>query len=987
MKKFLLMAMMAAVSAVAADNGRPMIDSRELDDPGKPFCYFLHPLTSIGMPWMPRAMQLETEGNLYTMQAEFCLFYGDAKKPIVCRQKQWLDGWIPVTQDSWTADGFRYDWEAFGAELDGFDSMNTIQFVQFNVTNIGAKPAIGKVAAAIRHSAGPNRVGGNPYPLDPNWLYEIKNNQLIRDGKILCAYSAPTRWEAVNGVPYEKPFTGASNFVSKRTETGIALYEKPLAPGESVSYQFKMPLDPVELGDAKYRAAMDAADYGHYRQKVIDYWTNLLLKYSVIHTPGEPIVERLHRAAAVHTMIATRTRDDPKTPEKTLVRTQTDGLPYPMIFFSASFDYGKLYDWFGLNEFNEVNFPHAAARQDKEGIIIDTSVGGFGHGQTLTFLCDHILYKQDKELGRKTFALIKSSVEGIRNQTAKNPHGLMRPYPPYDNEMIKGQWTSHNLWTLTCLRSAILVARFLDEKELAADWETFYDQFYQTVLTAVRASAAPDGYVPTGLYDFLTGRVARRDMDEYGTDQDWENDLLLWPTELLPPGDPLIAGTIKRLHDTKYREGIMTYRNGMHLHQYITTNVSNQLVASGKSREALIDVYHILFHCGSTGESFENMIEPWTDRDWGGCPPDHAWGAAKTSNAIRNLFIIEQGGKGGLQPDKRDILLFNAVSSAWFKDGEPVGIEKAPTSFGLVTALMTPRAGGAEIAIETKLHTTPQSLVVRIPYFVTLNSFTTDAKEAKREGDTIRLSPDARKLSLNWTVNPDADKGLVQELLLRYRREPGHWKGKRSEMPPIPAGFLTDEEKAIPTQPLAYNTVLSTWKREYSRRFDEHVKAGKKIRTVQIFPLQTPENRIATGEAKDIDSLIIGKRVTASSFTPGHPPELASDGLVNGGYWECNDPVAWWQTDLDAVLTLNTIRVVPYYADGRHYQFVVKTSEDGTNWTTRVDMSANTKCFGRDGLTTSFGEAQIRFIRLEMTKNSVNQSRHLLEITAYNKVK
>ena len=36
----------------------------------------------------------------------------------------------------------------------------------------------------------------------------------------------------------------------------------------------------------------------------------------------------------------------------------------------------------------------------------------------------------------------------------------------------------------------------------------------------------------------------------------------------------------------------MTYRNGQHLHQYITTRASNQETANGDAKQALIDTYY-----------------------------------------------------------------------------------------------------------------------------------------------------------------------------------------------------------------------------------------------------------------------------------------------------------------------------------------------------------------------------------------------------------
>ena len=252
----------------------------------------------------------------------------------------------------------------------------------------------------------------------------------------------------------------------------------------------------------------------------------------------------------------------------------------------------------------------------------------------------------------------------------------------------------------------------------------------------MRESAAPDGYVPTGLYDFIADERAREVYGDttffktrlYGFDQDWENEMLLWPTELVQPGDPLVAGTLKRLRETKYREGIMTYRNGMHLHQYITTRAINQYIANGQPKEALKGMYSALLHSGSATESFENMIRPWTDRDVEICPPPHGWGCANLSNTIRNLFVMEQGGRGGLEPEKRNLLLLNAVSPAWLVNGKPLGIEKAPTSFGPVTVLMTPRKGGANVPSGPSSTRGRISLWCRIPYFVKLD-FIQDQRE------------------------------------------------------------------------------------------------------------------------------------------------------------------------------------------------------------------------------------------------------------------
>lgn len=971
-----------AATGQRAEAGFPMVDP-SLDDPDKPWCYFTHPTSCIGVPWMPGLnLQITPEGNLFTNFAELALFWGPDNKPLACRQRQFLDGWIPVVGDTWTDGGLDYRYEVFGTILDGFDEKNTLQFVKLSVTNSGDQASPARLLAGIRRHGSPRRERAGGF--DPKSAHEIKDGWLWRDGEALCLYPQdlkPARIEAALGLPYEQPFSGRSVGASARTELGLATYERTLAPGESLTLTFKLPHFPVKEQETAYLAATKAADYDVYRNKTISFWQDTINRTNRIHTPGEPMIANAHRATAVHVILGTHTGAEG--------RTQTDGLPYPDLFTLALYDYGLLYNAFGLDEFVEANFPHCLKRQTPDGLFWDPAVSWgqqilTSHGQMMAYLCNHVLMTGKKDLGREIFPAISRAVELIRKDHETQPHGLMRPSTAFDAEMIKGQYTSHNYFALTGLRSAIRLSRLLGENDKAAAWLKVHDSFEKTLLKAVRESAAPDGYVPTGLYDFITGEAARGGFAEFRTDQDWENVAILWPTELVPPGDPLISGTLNRLRATKYREGIMTYRNGQHLHQYVTTRGSNQATANGDSKQALIDTYHELLHSGSANESFENMIRPWTDRDVEFCPPPHVWGCSNTHTAIRNLFILEQGGRGGLEMDQRDILLFNAVSPAWLKAGEPVGIENAATMFGDVTALMTPRENGADVVIKTDFHTKPRSLVVRIPYFVKLTSYTTDAKQSKREGDIIRLSPDATRLSLEWTPDPAADRSTYQDILLGYRREVGFWPGKRAAAPQPPAGFLTPEERARPAAPLSFELVLDAWKTEYARRFAEHVKAGAPVKQYEPMPLQPQAERQAEADkVYDEPSLTTGKPVTCS---PGSThPEFANDGETGDTdrFWQCDKPGSWWQVDLQETKEISSVRVVPYYGrKDRFYQFVVKTSVDGNNWITYLDMSQNTRNIGVEGASYTGQPTPVRYLRVEMLKNSANQWMQLVEVHA-----
>ncbi len=963
------------------DAGSPMVDP-SLDDPSKPWCYFTHPVTVIGMPWAPEVVQVTPEGNLFTTYAEFCLFWGPDLKPLACRQRKFLDGWIPIIQDDWADGTLRYELEEFGVILDGFDEKNTLQFVKLSVRNTCNQPQMATIAAAIRHNGGPRREYGKRF--SPDWQYEFKDNQFWREGQSLCTYPNPDSLESVAGVPYTKPFGGAEMGVSPRTEIGVAHYCRALKPQETLTLVFKMPRVPVK--DPKYLAAMAAADYAEYRKRVVAYWQESLGHNSRLHIPGEPLIEQAHRAAAVHVMLGTRTGGEG--------RTQTDGLPYQALFTLPLPDYGMVYGAFGLNEFSAVNNSLCVKRQCEDGLFWDPSVSHgrkilTSHGQVMTFLVNQVLFTRNTKLARELFPYITKAVEVIRKDHETQPNGLMRPTWPFDAEMIQGQYTSHNYWALTGLRAAIRLARLLGENEQSANWLKLHDDFEQTLLKAVRASATPDGYVPTGLYGFITGNAARAGFKEFQTDQDWENPAILWPTELVSPGDPLVAGTLKRLRETKYREGIMTYRNGQHLHQYITTRNANQFAANGNSKQALIDTYHILLHAGSGFESFENLIRPWTDCDVESCPPPHAWGCANSCDLLRNLFILEQGGRGGLEPNQREIHLFNAVAPVWLVNGKPLGIENATTTFGPVTALLTPKTGGAEISLHAKFHTPPKGFAIRIPYFAKLNSFKTDAKTSSLAGSLVHLSPDATWLKLDWTIDEKADAGIFQELLLRHRREVGFWDGKRSEVPKAPEATLNEAEKARPDEPLSFKLVLAAWQTEYARRFAEHVKAGGKIKKYTPVPLQPANERqtVAT-VAPDAASLTTGKPVTCSGDLPAHPARLANDGRAGDThcYWAMDTAggtPAWWQVDLERIHELIGVTVVPFYNDKRIWGFYIESSIDGKAWTLFADMRDNKEPSTKEGFKFQFQSMQARYLRVTMTSNSANTGRCLVEVMAY----
>lgn len=143
------------------------------------------------------------------------------------------------------------------------------------------------------------------------------------------------------------------------------------------------------------------------------------------------------------------------------------------------------------------------------------------------------------------------------------------------------------------------------------------------------------------------------------------------------------------------------------------------------------------------------------------------------------------------------------------------------------------------------------------------------------------------------SLNAEADKGDFQSLLLNYRREVGHWEGKRSEIPKAPLGFLTDKEKRHPAEPLSFNLVLKAWKTEYLRRFTAHVKAGGKVKQYYSVPLQQAAKR--NKRLKPL-SILTGKSVICSSEAVGYAVKFVNDGESDNpdDFWASTEKEAWY---------------------------------------------------------------------------------------------
>jgi prepilin-type N-terminal cleavage/methylation domain-containing protein len=811
-----LLVVIAIIALLAAHTAFSAMVNPSLDDPNREWCYLAKSTTVIGVPFQPDVVQVTWDGALFTGQAELCFFYGNPPQAVMARQKTFLDGWIPIVEYNWQTNGVGYCVEMFSAVVAGGDASNALQFAQVTVTNLTAQPTNAMVVAACRGSGQDYRFGSPSF--SSAWTFAITNNALVRNGQWVYGFDAGAQSvEAVKGIPYTGPFVGTTYGLTARVETGVVTYNAALAPGEARSFRFKLPRLPVLVSNTALINSIVAADYNTYRSNTIALWEDLVGSRCRVSIPAEPRVEHAHRASEVHVLLATRTVNGQEF--------QSDGLPYLIWVPLAQFDYEQIYDALQLPSYFEPNIQKAALEQRANGQF-DSALYPLNapayHGRMLMAIAEHMLMARDTNYAATFYTNIQRAVSYISNQHNTNTNGLAGPTPAFDAEMISGYWTCDNIWCLAGLRKAICVARLLGQQQDVTNWTALEASYEQSVLQAIQSSAESDGYVPTGLGAFTFSQG----------DYDWENMLLAWPTEALDPNDPKALGTVARVRRTRYHEGIMSYRNGMHEHQYITANNINQDVVAGRAQEALLDLYHTLVHCGPTSEAFENMVPPWQDRMLSlspYVPPPHAWGASKIAGAIHNMFVMEYGGRLGLDVGQRKLMLFSAVSPSWAVPGQTISVTNASTEFGKVSAWMTFSSSGAHVALANQFVSPPGQIVIRLPYFVTNVACQSDATTVVLTNGTLQLSPDATRADFTWQWNTNAEpSALFQNTVLGYRCETPFWSlsAGHNGAPAPAAGTLSPAEQQHALEMLSFSNILQAFQYEYAVRYTNFVAGG-----------------------------------------------------------------------------------------------------------------------------------------------------------------
>jgi alpha-N-acetylglucosaminidase len=192
-------------------------------------------------------------------------------------------------------------------------------------------------------------------------------------------------------------------------------------------------------------------------------------------------------------------------------------------------------------------------------------------------------------------------------------------------------------------------------------------------------------------------------------------------------------------------------------------------------------------------------------------------------------------------------------------------------------------------------------------------------------------------------------------------------------------------KSGVPLDQGALQARLARWEAQWCERRDvPRLPAAATFPVAQRLHAKYADWLVRYGPDRGI---AVGKPVVVSGGTQdGHPPELAVDGNAGdpwGGSWWATPAPQWLTVDLGAPTVIDAVRVYPFWADGRAYQYTVAISLDNATWTVVGDRSTNERPATAMGELFRLAPQQARYVRVSMLHNTANEAVHLTEVRVF----
>jgi hypothetical protein len=655
----------AAVASLVALAG-PRVASAAAPPTG----YLAAPTEQLAVPGSRASAEITPEGDIYTGWAEYELSVGSHLRPWTQPTRILPDPSIPLFESQLVREGISYTQQAFSVSVSG----RPVVYLSLTARNMGARVRLAVGAMQVEYSRGPTVVGTHHLPtsayrferpptvadeadffqlgepFSPTWQYRIQGRDVDRDGLLLLR-------GPVDAMGLGTPSSASPDAAHARQE-----YVHELAPGQSVSWVWQIPLQPPAAGR---HADADLARVGvaAARTKLVRFWRSQERGLTQISVP-EQRVDSVY-AANVAEILQSRYLT-PGGWEQAVNRLQ-----YQAYWIRDSSAETVALDQVGLHAPATEDLAYLAHWQRTDGEYISRAGQQDGVGEALWELSEHARLTGSPRFAQQQLPNVSRAVDWITRVSAGDGLGLLPPSSVGDDEfLVNSHITGDNVWAAVGLRSAIALARLAGRADLATAWTAEDTRFEGALDRAVANDVAANQHITPGL-------------DASGG-YDWGNFWASYPLPILSPRSAAVRDTV-RWFEAHSREGLATYADGISLHDYLGFPIFETELEAGQVAAALGGFYAELAHTTAPGYGWEDGMGAFGSRRSPVNLAPHGMFAAQFVSLLRNLLVEDSAG---------GIDLLRGVSPAWMKPGDRIVVAHAPTLHGTISFTVTVAASG-----------------------------------------------------------------------------------------------------------------------------------------------------------------------------------------------------------------------------------------------------------------------------------------------------
>ncbi len=624
----------------------------------------------------------------------FWFNFGDLARDITRSWKgQWSTG-FPIVTTAFEKDGIRYEVEQFAYPLDGppTERRGDIPMVLMQSVNLTELSGRRRSTLVTMHHA-------RKLPPDSEVVMAREaGTGLIEDTR------RNTILLAMDGVKGPITYSGPTDYENEMRRLSVTVTVE-LAPRETARVGVKLPSPVV---DDKARAAMAALDYDAARKGAMQFWADYEARGARLQVP-ETAVNQLYTANLWHALRLPRRHGGQgpgvriDLPYSNFAYTQT-GIPWP-VNHSIYVDY-MIYDLRGYHDLAVEELGEIFRRnQEPDGHIKGYANWLVYTPSTLYAVAKNYLLSRDSCAFQR---LLPPSLKAMdwcleRVREAKDQQGEARGLVrgPLNDGTGDGYWAFNQAYMYAGLD---LFGRALERfghpraaecRAAARDLQQSIDRAFRIASVQSPLVQLRDGtwipYVPCGAT--RPGRL----LDQwYPTDVDTGAVHLLRLKALAAEGD--LAESLLNDHEDNL------YLHGWGMANEPVYNPQGTAYLLRDDPKAAIRTFYSMMACAFSHSVFEPVEHRWSHGQYYGPPStDGAW-----AELYRNMLIQER--------DDDTLLLFAATPRKWLEHGKKITIERAPTYYGELSAVVESLAGSGKIAARIQMpgEAKPKALLVRL---------------------------------------------------------------------------------------------------------------------------------------------------------------------------------------------------------------------------------------------------------------------------------